>query len=87
MKALSTFAVSAASARCRPTSMLCNIQHIHDGWPRGGGIMGGWLHVSCVYIFVFTVHRQYAYIRAHQSYTYSLIAKPTQYDTGDRNIG
>ena len=60
MKALSTLAVSAASARCRPTSMLCNIQHIHDGWPRGGGIMGGgeWLHVSCVYIFVITVHRQ-----------------------------
>ena len=48
---------------------------------------GGWLHVSCVYIFVFTVHWQY--IRAHQSYTYTLIAKPTQwaYDTGDQNIG
>ena len=31
--ALSTLAVSAASARRRPTA--------HDGWPRGGGIYGG----------------------------------------------
>ena len=57
--ALSTLAVSAASARCMPTSMLCNIQLIHDGWPREGGLWGGGGVgcTSCVYIFVFTVHR------------------------------
>ena len=54
MKALSTLAVSAASARCRPTSMLCNIQRIHDGWPRGGGIMGGGVvtRILCVHFCV-----------------------------------
>ena len=51
-------------------------QHCQEG----GGIKGG--SRLCVH-FVLTVHRQY--IRAHQSYTDKLIAKPTQYDTGDRN--
>ena len=43
MTALSTLAVSAASARRRPTSMLCNIQHMTGGsevgglWEGGGG--------------------------------------------------
>ena len=38
--ALSTLAVSAASARRRPTSMLCNIQHM-TGDPEVGGLWGG----------------------------------------------
>ena len=54
MTALSTLAVSAASARRRSTSMLCNIQHIHDRWPREGGIMGGGVvtPILCVYLCV-----------------------------------
>ena len=38
--ALSTLAVSAASARRRPTSMLCSIQHMTGG-PEVGGLWGG----------------------------------------------
>ena len=82
--ALSTLAVSAASARRRPTSMLCNIQHIHDGWPREGGIMGGEGVVTPILCVHFCVHWHRQYIRAHQSYTDTLIAKPTQYDTATR---
>ena len=37
--ALSALAVSAASARRRPTSMLCNIQHM-TGDPEVGGLWG-----------------------------------------------
>ena len=55
------------------------------GNQRRGDYGGRWLHLSCVYIFVFTVHRQY--VRAHQSFMDTLIAKPTQYDTGNQNIG
>ena len=40
MTALSTLAVSAASARRRPTSVLCNIQHMTGG-PEVGGLWGG----------------------------------------------
>ena len=40
MTALSTLAVSAASARTRPTSMLCNIQHM-TGDPEVGELWGG----------------------------------------------
>ena len=56
------------------------------GGQEGRGIMGVVARILCVH-FVFTVHSQY--IRAHQShsYTYTLIAKPTQYEAGDRNIG
>ena len=45
---------------------------------------GGGGRILCVRL-VFTIHLQY--ISTHQSYTYTLIAKPTQYDTGDQNIG
>ena len=44
VKALSTLAVSAASARCRPTSMLCNIQHM-----TGGGVI---TRILCVHFCV-----------------------------------
>ena len=39
MTALSTLAVSAASARRRPTSMLCGMQHMTGG-PEVGGLWG-----------------------------------------------
>ena len=47
--ALSTLVVSAASARRRPTTMLCSIQHMTGG-PEVGGLWGGggWQHVSCL---------------------------------------
>ena len=64
--------------------MLCSIPHMTGGQEKRGLWRGGGevARIFCLH-FVFTVHRQY--IRAHQSYT--LIAKPTQYDTGDQNIG
>ena len=42
MTALSTLAVSAASARRKPTSMLCSIQHMTGGPEVGDYGGGGW---------------------------------------------
>ena len=54
------------------TSMLFSIQPMTGGQERGGLWGGGGGTCMC--------------IRAHQSYTDAMIAKPTQYDTGGMTL-
>ena len=63
---VTALSVSVASARRRPTPILCSIQHMTGG-PEVGDYGGG-------------------VVARILSYMYTLIAKPTQYDAGDRNI-
>ena len=71
---------SARSVGPSPASHQCRLSAVIAGLT----LAQRWLHVSGVYILcsLYTGN-----IRPHQSYTYTLIAKPTQDDTGDRNIG